>query len=236
MLSVEGISIAFAGRPVLRELAFEARAGEVVTLVAANGGGKSTAFRIMAGALRPDAGRVRIGGRVQDPGRGRVPVSFAPADRTIWPGRIPRKLCGELYGLPRTAARGRIADISARLGMDGFIDSPGGRLSTGEAMKLTFAGTLLADNPLVILDEPTAGLDHNSAIALEREVGALRLAGRCILLSTHRIEEVSRLSDRVLVMSAGRIVSDIDAARLRSDLGRGGATEALVERAERNWS
>jgi ABC-type multidrug transport system ATPase subunit len=239
MLAVRDLSIAFKGRTILDGLTFEAARGEVVTLVAANGGGKSTTFRILAGAVLQDSGHVDIDGRRQEPGRGRVPVSFASADRTIWPGRVPREVlqrCGELYGLGRAEARARVQGICERLGMQPFIDGMGGRLSTGEAMKLTFARTLLADNDLVILDEPTAGLDHSSAQAMEREIAGLRAAGRCVLLSTHRIEEVSRLSDRVLVMSAGLIVTDIDAVGLRTELGDGGATEALVRRAEKGWS
>ncbi len=207
MIQVEGLEVAFGKRVVLSGLDLAVRDGEVVALVAGNGAGKTTCFRAIAGGLRPRAGRILLDGVPQETGSGRVPVSYGSAERVTWPARTPRdvlRLAAALHGIGRREARARIERVVASLGMAGMADRRSKAPSTGEAMKLTLARLLLAPTRNVLLDEPTAGLDHATVDAVHREVDALRAAGHAILISSHRREDVASMADRVVHIEDGR--------------------------------
>ena len=238
-VSLRGVSLDIKGKRILDDVTFEARPGAVTALVAPNGGGKTTTFRTIAGMMVPTAGEILVGGARQVPGKGRVPVSISSADRIAWPDRRPRTVLldhAALYGLGRAEARSAVDALVRELGMEGIADRPWGRLSTGEAAKVTFARTLLPKVGTYVFDEPTAGLDAVSARAMRVRIEALRNAGHCILMASHRTDEVAGISDTVVVMNAGRIVDVVDAAALRLKSGLGAAIAHWGERAEGGWS
>jgi sodium transport system ATP-binding protein len=219
VIQVEGVEMAFGSRVVLSGLDFTVRDGEVVALVAGNGAGKTTCFRAIAGGLRPRAGRILLDGIAQETGPGRVPVSYGSAERVTWPGRTPRdvlRLVASLHGIGRRDARSRIDRVVASLGMAGFADRRSKAPSTGEAMKLTLARLLLQPTRNVLLDEPTAGLDHATVDAVHREVEALRAAGHAVVISSHRREDVAAMADRIVLIEGGRASASPSVAFERS--------------------
>lgn len=219
MIQVESVTKSFGAKRALDGVTFTVGDGEVVTLVAANGGGKTTCFRVVAGLVEPDSGQACIDGTVQTSGSRRVPVGFGSDQRTIYHGRRPRDVLldyARLAGMGKDEGRARVEDIARRLDMTAFAAAKAHKPSTGEAMKMTLARVLLSGCRNVVLDEPTGGLDFASTGTMQAIIRELRGQGCAILLSSHRADEIERVSDRIVLMSAGRVVLQATPAEIRA--------------------
>ena len=209
MIELSGLRIAYAGRTVLDGVDLTVRPGEVVALLGPNGAGKTTTVEIAEGYRAADAGSVRVLG--QDPRRG------GPALRA----RVGLMLQGgaglELRATPRDLLRlyaafhdgGRAADeLIEQVGLGSVATTRVRRLSGGERQRLALAIALAGDPEVLILDEPTAGMDPEARGTTRDLVAGLRAEGRTILLTTHDLGDVERLADRVAILAHGRIVVD----------------------------
>ena len=185
--------------------------GEVFALLGPNGAGKTTLLRILTGILLPDSGSVRVLGAE---GRAaaqqvRSRVGYLPEERGLYKkqkvGDILMYL-GELKGLSRADAKTRTRIVLAQVGMDAHENSQVEALSKGMAQRVQIASALVHDPPLLILDEPFSGLDPVSARQAQELVKAEKARGRTILLSTHQMEPVERLCDRLLMLHKGETV------------------------------
>jgi sodium transport system ATP-binding protein len=191
-------------------ISFEARPGEVFGLLGPNGAGKTTAMRILCTVLRPTEGTARIAGF--DVGTQatevRQHIGFLSANTAIYDRMSAWELVeyfGRLYGLEGDALRGRMEHVFETLQMNHFRDVLGAKMSTGMRQKVSIARAIVHDPPVLIFDEPTAGLDVLVARAVMKNIEELRAAGKCILFSTHIMREVEKLCDRVAIVSKGRI-------------------------------
>lgn len=216
MIEVAGLSKWFAGpkgRTVLAvdQATFTVRPGEVFGLLGANGAGKTTTLRILCTVLKPSAGKVCVAGFdvVTQAGHVRRNVGFVSANTGIYDRMSAWEMVeyyGRLHGLDGTALRDRMESLFATLQMNEFRDRRGGMLSTGMKQKVSIARSLVHDPPVLIFDEPTAGLDVLVQRAVIQQIAALRSLGKCIIFSSHIIHEVAKLCDRLAVMAKGRIV------------------------------
>jgi sodium transport system ATP-binding protein len=203
---------------------FEARPGEVFGLLGPNGAGKTTTMRILCTVLRPTGGSARIAG--YDVGTQanevRRHIGFLSANTAIYDRMSARELVeyfGRLYGLEGELLRTRLEKVFADLQMNDFRDVLGAKMSTGMRQKVSIARAIVHDPPVLIFDEPTAGLDVLVARAVMENIQQLRALGKCILYSTHIMREVEKLCDRVAIMSQGQVQALGTLAELRAQHG-----------------
>jgi sodium transport system ATP-binding protein len=191
-------------------ISFEAHAGEIFGLLGPNGAGKTTAMRILCTVLKPTEGTARIAGfdvRTQA-SQVRQHIGFLSANTAIYDRMSAWELVeyfGGLYGMQGEHLRQRMEHIFTTLQMNQFRDVLGAKMSTGMRQKVSIARAIVHDPPVLIFDEPTAGLDVLVGRAVMQSIAQLREMGKCILFSTHIMREVEKLCDRVAIVSQGRI-------------------------------
>ena len=201
-------------------ISFEARAGEVFGLLGPNGAGKTTAMRMLCTVLHPTGGTAIIAGHdvCKDPGQVRRCIGFLSANTAIYDRMSAWELVeyfGRLYGLEGDRLKSRMEHVFDTLKMNDFREVLGAKMSTGMRQKVSIARAIVHDPPVLIFDEPTAGLDVLVARSVMQNIQQLREMRKCILFSTHIMREVERLCDRVAIMSRGRIQACGTIAELR---------------------
>tara|TARA_R110002073_G_scaffold1577_7_gene11045 strand:- start:1456 stop:2415 length:960 start_codon:yes stop_codon:yes gene_type:complete len=210
ILSLDGVSKTFSGKPAVRDLSFSVKRGEITGFLGPNGAGKSTSLRMALGILTPDSGRVSLfGGRPRASALERV--GFLPEERGIY-----RKMkvidviifFARLKGVAPVEARRRGLVMLEEFGLADVADSKVKTLSKGMAQKIQIISTLIHDPEFIILDEPFSGLDPVNQKALEQIVRARAEAGATILFSTHVMEHAERLCDQIVLVAKGRKVFD----------------------------
>ena len=199
--------------------------GDVLALLGPNGAGKSTLVRILSTLVRPDAGRALVLGHdvVADPFTVRREIGlagqFAAVDELLT-GRENLEMIGRLYHLGRAEARARATDVLERFGLTDAGNRRAGTYSGGMRRRLDLAATLVGRPRIVLLDEPSAGLDPRSRVLLWDMVRELRGEGTTILLTTQYLEEADHLAQRIAVIDRGRIVAEGTARQLKERVGR----------------
>ncbi len=210
---------------------FGAGAGETVGLVGRSGCGKSTLLRMVAGLESPDRGRISVGGAGDEGGRLEHCALMPQADLLMpWRDALGNaSLPLENAGVDRREARGRAAELFAELGLEGFEDARSWELSGGMRQRVAFARTLLAEKPVLLLDEPFGALDAITRTEMQEWLAAaLGARPRTALLVTHDLDEALRLCDRVVVLTArpGRVACELDGSG-GGELAREQALETL---------
>jgi len=213
MIEVVDVSRSFGEVHALSGVSFEAAPGEIVGLLGPNGAGKTTLVRILATLLRADSGTVRVGGVDvrNEPQRARQLLGLAgqaAAVDEMLTGRENLHLVGALYGLERDVCRARAVETLERFGLTDAADRRAGTYSGGMRRRLDLAATMIGDPSVVLLDEPTAGLDPRSRAELWDLVASVAASGTTVLLTTQYLEEVERLADRVVVLDRGVVIAD----------------------------
>lgn len=193
--------------------------GGVVAIMGANGAGKSTLLRLIATLLQPDAGSISVDGyrSDQDPDAVRRRIGYLSTSTKLYPrlsGAEMLAYTAGFYGLEGAARSAAMERVAAWFDLTGFWQQRCETMSTGQAQRINLARTVLVDPPLLILDEPSTGLDIVSAEQVIAAVQRLRRDGRLVLLSTHNLAEVEALADRLLVLRDGRLVADAPLADL----------------------
>jgi ABC-2 type transport system ATP-binding protein len=217
MLAVDGVMKRRGGRTVLRDVRFAVRPGEVVALLGSNGAGKSTMVSIVAGLLPADAGRVSLHRNGERRDR-RTTLGIATQEIALY----PTLTCAEhlrffarLHGLRGTRLRSRVADVVERMQLGPYRDTRAHALSGGWQRRLHLAVSLVHEPQLVLLDEPTVGLDVETRAVVWRQIRSGCNRGAAVLLATNVIEEAEALSDRVIVLADGSVAADGTLEELR---------------------
>ncbi|MET0193784.1 MAG: ABC transporter ATP-binding protein, partial [Hyphomicrobiaceae bacterium] len=199
-----------AGRQAVEDLSFSLNRGEVLGLLGVNGAGKSTTLAMLAGALRPDTGRIEIDGEdfVARPSLARTRLGWLPESAPLWPElSVDEHLMAfsRLRGASRQDARKATDAIVARLQLGDLRRRLAGVLSQGQRQRLGLACALAHQPPLVILDEPANALDPVQVGELRRLIRERADAGAAVILSTHVLGEVMAVCDRVAILHEGRL-------------------------------
>jgi sodium transport system ATP-binding protein len=207
------------------DVSFEAHPGEVFGLLGPNGAGKTTTMRILCTVLRPTGGTATLAGYdvATQPNQVRQHIGFLSANTAIYDRMSAWELVeyfGRLYGLEGDRLKQRMEEVFASLQMNDFRDVLGAKMSTGMRQKVSIARAIVHDPPVLIFDEPTAGLDVLVGRAVLQNIQRLRELGKCILFSTHIMREVEKLCDRVAIISKGRIQACGTLAELRERHGQ----------------
>lgn len=215
-------------------VSFEVRPGEIYGLLGPNGAGKTTTLRMICGLLRPTAGRVYICDEdvTDDPQRVKSRVGYITANTGLYARLTAREFLAyfaALYGLSQDQTRDRIEYLSNYLGMAEFLALRCGALSTGQKQRVNIARCLIADPPFLIMDEPTLGLDVLSNRLILKLIESQAAAGKCILLSTHALDEIELMCKTIGLIHRGRLVAEGTLAELLARSGRGRLSEAFLQ-------
>ena len=233
MIRAEGLARRFGEIEAISDVGFEAEDGRITGLLGPNGAGKSTTLRILCTLLAPDAGRASIDGH-DVTGEGlaaRRALGALPHGAGIYPRLTARenvRYFGRLQGLGGDALEARIEELAERLGMHAFLDRRAKGFSQGQRTKVALARALVHGPRNLLLDEPTNGLDVMATRSLRELLGRLRADGTCVLFSSHVMQEVAALCDRIVVIAHGRVVADGSAEALRKRTGRDDLEDAFV--------
>ena len=217
---LEQVTKRYGAVEALHEVSFAGHPGEVVGLLGPNGAGKTTAVKCLVGLVHPGAGRALLQGEPAHLPESRRSLGYVP-ERPVLPGWLDAAELmdreGRMYGLPRPLRREVTARLLDRLGLPGAMwRRRVGTWSKGEQTRLLVALALVGDPGVVLLDEPTDGLDPIGRRAVKDVLGELRKEGRAVLLNSHALAEVEEVCDRVVVLRAGRVVGEGTPAQLRA--------------------
>jgi ABC-2 type transport system ATP-binding protein/sodium transport system ATP-binding protein len=217
VLAVDGIS-------------FVVRAGEVYGLLGPNGAGKTTTLRIILGLLRPTAGQAFLAGHraTDSPELVKRSIGLVSTSAGLYQHLSVREMLlffADLYDVPPDAARTELGRLAALLGLTELLDRRCATLSTGQKQRVNLARALIHRPPVLLLDEPTDGLDVLGSQVVAEFVEHLRSEGKAVILTTHRLDEAERLCDRFGLMHKGRLVLAGTLAELREQTG----CQTLVE-------
>jgi sodium transport system ATP-binding protein len=213
MIHISGLTKRFGPFHAVRDLTLEVAAGEVYALLGPNGAGKTTALRCLTGLLQPSSGSAEIDGIDSAARRGDARRRFAylSSSMGLYARLTARELVsffGELHGLAGAELAQRVETMIRLFDLEEFADRLCGKLSTGQRQRVALARALVHDPPALILDEPTLGLDVLSGQTIHAFIRRERERGKAILLSTHQMEEVELLADRVGILSRGMLVAE----------------------------
>jgi sodium transport system ATP-binding protein len=216
MIEVHGLSKVFRGsagsKVAVDNLHFAVRPGEVFGLLGPNGAGKTTTLRMLCTVLRPTAGTAQIAGYdvVRQASQVRRHIGFLSANTGIYDRMTAWEMVeyyGQLHQMPAPRLRQRMEELFTTLHMHDIAQVRGSEMSTGMKQKVSMARALIHDPPVLIFDEPTAGLDVLVQRAVLHMIQQLRQQHKTILFSTHILREVEKLCDRVAIMARGQIVA-----------------------------
>jgi sodium transport system ATP-binding protein len=214
-------------------VSFGARDGEITGLLGPNGAGKTTTLRMLYTLMRPDRGAVRVDGfdAATDAETVRRRLGVLPDARGVYKRLTAREnieYFGRLHGMAEADIARRAEALIAALGMQDVADRQTEGFSQGQRTKTAIARALVHDPRNVILDEPTNGLDVMTTRAMRGFLGQLRAEGRCVIFSSHIMQEVAALCDRIVVIAKGRVVAQGTADELRAQTGESNLEDAFV--------
>ena len=240
MIVAEHLRKTFPGKgkdktPVIAvdDVGFTAHDGQITGLLGPNGAGKTTTLRMLYTLMTPETGRVIVDGIdvATDPNRVRRSLGVLPDARGVYKRLTAREniaYFGELHGMSANAIAQRTAKLAAALQMEDFLDRSTEGFSQGQRTKTAIARALIHDPRNVILDEPTNGLDVMTTRGLRAFLKDLRAEGRCVIFSSHIMQEVAALCDRIVVVAQGKVVAEGSTDELREQAGQANLEDAFV--------
>ena len=236
MIRIDGVSKSFGKRGevhAVREVSFVAPDGQITGLLGPNGAGKTTLLRMLATLIVPDAGVASIAGLdvVRDRYAVRESIGVLSDARGLYPRLTAReniRYYGTLHGQSGTELEAHIAALIETLGLTALADRRTQGFSQGEKMKVAIARALVHGPATILLDEPTNGLDIMSVRALRDQLRQLRGEGKCLLFSSHVMQEVAALCDRIVILGEGRVIAQGSATELIAQSGMATLEDAFV--------
>ena len=215
-------------------VSFRAEDGQITGLLGPNGAGKTTTLRMLYTLMRPDTGTVSVDGVdiFKDAEAARRRLGVLPDARGVYKRLSAREnieYFGRLHGMDEALIRERTARLVAALGMEEILDRQAEGFSQGQRTKTAIARALVHDPKNVILDEPTNGLDVMTTRGLRHFLQQLKAEGRCVVFSSHIMQEVAALCDRIVIIAKGRVVAQGTPDELRALTGETNLEEAFVK-------
>jgi ABC-2 type transport system ATP-binding protein len=233
-LACEGLCKRYGDVVAAEDVGFAIAPGQAYGLLGPNGAGKTTTISMLVGLLRPDAGTVTVGGvdLATQPRKAKARIGYVPQEIALYPeltGRENLRFFGRLFGLPRRALATRVEEV---LDLVGLTDRADGRLDTysgGMRRRINIGAALLHRPEVLILDEPTVGVDPQSRKAILDGLAQLVRDGMSVLYTSHYMEEVERLCDRVAIIDHGRIIAEGSREELIALVGGADQVELVLD-------
>lgn len=233
MIKVTNLHKSFGTVKAVQGISFEAPDGEITGLLGPNGAGKTTTLRMLYSLLPPDEGEIRIDGL--DPKKDAMAIKrtlgVVPDSRGLYTRMSAREnivYYGKLHGMTGKAINARIEELANTLDMQDFIERRTEGFSQGQRVKVAIARAMVHNPQTVLLDEPSNGLDVMSTRALRHYILSLKAAGHSVILSTHIMQEVVALCDRIVIIAKGKIAADGTADELMQQSGCNSLEDAFV--------
>ena len=234
MIEVKNLRKSFGRVKAVNGVSFTARDGEITGLLGPNGAGKTTTLRMLYSLLPPDEGEIRIDGL--DPTRDAMKIKrtlgVVPDSRGLYSRLTAREnisYYGELHGMSKDAIGERIENLTKTLDMGDFIERRTEGFSQGQRVKVAIARAMVHTPQTVLMDEPSNGLDVMSTRALRQYIRDLRAEGHSVVLSTHIMQEVAALCDRIVIIAKGEVAADGTAEELLERSGCTSLEDAFVK-------
>jgi len=237
MIYVSNLRKEFKGFAAVNGVSFEAQPGEIFGLLGPNGAGKTTTLRMITTVLKPTAGEITVNGYsvIREPARVRTQLGVL-AETTGLYDRLTAeenvRYFARLRDMPEPAIRSRIAEVFPLLGIDEYAHKRAGTLSKGMKQKVSLAIAILHDPPVLLFDEPTAGLDVMSARQVREFIERLRRTEKTVVFSTHLMPEAERLCDRIAIINQGKIAAIGTFQELQKQSGERALEEIFVKLVE----
>jgi sodium transport system ATP-binding protein len=233
MIQVQGLSKSFGKVKAVQNVSFSASDGQITGLLGPNGAGKSTTLRMLYTLLKPDSGTAQVDGFDvrQSPLEVQRRIGVLADARGLYPRLTSReniRYFGRLHGLEGEALERQINSLLLLLDMQSIADRRTEGFSTGEKLKVSIARTLVHNPKNVLLDEPTNGLDVMSTRAMRQFILRLRGEGKCVLFTSHIMQEVAALCDQIVIISRGEVSANGSPDDLRKQTGRENLEDAFV--------
>lgn len=234
MIEVQGLSKSFGRIKAVQNVSFSASNGQITGLLGPNGAGKSTTLRMLYTLLKPDSGLARIDGFdvTQSPIDVQAHIGVLSDAQGIYERLTAReniRYFGRLHGLSDQKIEKRMDELLIILDMQSIANRKTGGFSTGERLKVAIARALVHDPGNVLLDEPTNGLDVKSTRAMRQFIRKLRDDGKCILLTSHIMQEVAALCDQIIIISNGIVAAQGTSDELLHKTGKDNLEDAFIE-------
>lgn len=215
------------------DISFKIEEGTVFGIIGPNGAGKTTMLRMLAGIMEPSCGSIYIDGKnYKDDGiEIKKNLAFLSGNTKLYKDISPMELlvmCGEYYGVDKNILDKRIEEIIKRFNMEDFIHQRIENLSTGQYQRVSIARCLVHDPKYYILDEVTSGLDVMSSKVIIDFINEEKRRGKCIIYSTHYMEEASLICDRIMMMSKGRVVIEGTVKEIKKKSGKDNLRDAFL--------
>ena len=234
MISVKGLSKSFGEVKAIDGVTFDAEDGRITGLLGPNGAGKSTTLRILYTVLAPDSGSATIDGMdvVDDSLKARARIGTLPHSAGLYPHLTAREniaYYARLYGMDADRAEDRIDRVIAQLEIREFADRRTKGFSQGQRTKVALARALVNEPQNVVLDEPSNGLDVMATRSLRALIRELKAAGKCVLFSSHVMQEVAALCDEIVIIAEGQVTLHDSPDGIRNKTGCEDLEDAFVK-------
>ncbi|GAP94517.1 ABC transporter ATP-binding protein [Leptolyngbya sp. NIES-2104] len=221
---IEKLQKRYGAVEAVKEVSLEVQSGEIFGLLGPNGAGKTTTLRCLCTLTEPDSGRIEVSGisAINNPRAVRQRLGYVAqqvAPDKVLTGRELLELQAALYHLPKATIKPRIAEILNLLGLDEWADKKSGTYSGGLMKRLDLAAGLLHQPDVLVLDEPTVGLDIESRVVVWNFLRQLREQGTTVLITSHYLEEIDALADRVAIIDRGIVISSGTPSELKDQVG-----------------
>ena len=233
LLEAKNLVKSYGGRKVVDGLTISVGRSEIVGLLGPNGAGKTTTLRIVMGLLRPDSGSAEVGGLSPDADSASVrsSIGMVSTNDGVYPWLSVREMLmyfADLYAVPLNIARERLDALVEKLQLERFIDQRCCTLSTGQRQRVILARGLMHDPPVMLLDEPTRGLDVVGSQTVFEFIAHLKAVGKAVLLSTHRLDEAERVCDRFGLLHRGQMLYTGTLAQIQQATGKEHLTDMFL--------
>lgn len=215
---IEGLTKAYGPQKAVNDISFEVRTGEIVGFLGPNGAGKTTTMKMITQFIAPDAGQITIGGKSVSSHNLRVSIGYLPENNPLYedmPVMDYLEFCGQLQGINRQHLQQRVREMIVMCGLNDEKHKKIGELSKGYRQRVGLAQAMIHDPAILILDEPTTGLDPNQRVEIRELIKRLGMH-KSVILSTHILPEVEATCDRILIINKGQIVANGTPETLRA--------------------
>jgi ABC-2 type transport system ATP-binding protein len=221
---IEGLKKRYGSVEAVKDISFKVESGEIFGLLGPNGAGKTTTIRCLCTLAKPDAGKIEVGGvsAIANPKAARRRLGYVAQEVAldkVLTGRELLQLQAALYHLPKDKAKQRIAQLLELLGLEEYAEKKTGTYSGGLRKRLDLAAGLLHQPEVLVLDEPSVGLDIESRFIVWDFLRQLRSAGTTVLITSHYLEEIDALADRLAIIDRGTVIAEGTPSQLKDRVG-----------------